>query len=182
MKSAVPDPSLLRHLTYEKPSSMTRSILWMVCWLMLGTGSFADEATKDVATTKAEGYPLVPVGVATIDITPSYPTRMSGYGGRVKEHESVAMPIHAKALVIGGPWSAPARRSPPSSAGQDSQATSGSVVKGEREPSLTTKVAGDSKPQLRDPMEGSVKPEHSKEMPLTVIVSVETCGRWTSRS
>ena len=52
----------------------------------------------------------------------------------------------------------------------------GSVVKGEREPSLTTKVAGDSKPQLRDPMEGSVKPEHSKEMPLTVIVSVETCG------
>ena len=106
---------------------MTRSILWLVCLLMLGACSVADEATKDAATAKAEGYPLVPVGVATIDITPSYPTRMSGYGGRVKEHESVAMPIHAKALVIGVSWSAPARRSPPSSAGQDSQATRDSV-------------------------------------------------------
>ena len=63
---------------------------------MLGTCSVADEATKDAAAAKAEGYPLVPVGAATIDITPSYPTRMSGYGARVKEHESVAMPIHAK--------------------------------------------------------------------------------------
>jgi len=53
----------------------------------------ADEPTQ---------YPLVLAGTAKIDITPSYPTRMTGYGARMKEHEAVAMPIFAKAIAIGG--------------------------------------------------------------------------------
>ncbi len=40
------------------------------------------------------------VGVAKIDITPGYPIRLSGFGGRRMESEGVAQPIWAKALVI----------------------------------------------------------------------------------
>lgn len=39
-------------------------------------------------------------GAASIDITPAYPVRLSGYGSRTTEHEGVAMPIHAKALAL----------------------------------------------------------------------------------
>ena len=40
------------------------------------------------------------VGVAKIDITPSYPVRLSGFGGRRTESEGVAQHIWAKALAI----------------------------------------------------------------------------------
>jgi putative membrane-bound dehydrogenase-like protein len=40
------------------------------------------------------------VGVAKIDITPNYPVRLSGFGGRRKESEGIAQQIWAKALVI----------------------------------------------------------------------------------
>ncbi len=62
----------------------------------------AEHRKETARRERAKTEPLVPVGVATVDITPSYPTRMAGYGARVKEHESVAMPLHAKALVMGG--------------------------------------------------------------------------------
>jgi hypothetical protein len=41
------------------------------------------------------------VGVAKTDITPDYPIRLSGYGGRRTESEGVAQRIFAKALAIG---------------------------------------------------------------------------------
>lgn len=44
----------------------------------------------------------IPVGVARIDITPSYPVRLSGFGFRRKESEGVTQRIWAKALAIGG--------------------------------------------------------------------------------
>jgi hypothetical protein len=44
----------------------------------------------------------VPVGVATVDITPSYPIRLTGYGNRQTESEGVASPLKARALAIGG--------------------------------------------------------------------------------
>lgn len=44
---------------------------------------------------------FVPVGTAKIDITPSYPVRLSGYGSRRFPHEGVDQRIWARALAIG---------------------------------------------------------------------------------
>jgi len=41
------------------------------------------------------------VGVAQIDVTPDYPVRLNGYGGRRTESEGVEQRIRAKALAIG---------------------------------------------------------------------------------
>ncbi len=41
------------------------------------------------------------VGVASVDITPTYPVRLSGYGNRREECREVAQSIWAKALAIG---------------------------------------------------------------------------------
>ncbi len=46
-------------------------------------------------------YPLTPVGSATVDITPDYPVRLTGYGGRSEEATTAAVRIHARALAIG---------------------------------------------------------------------------------
>jgi neutral ceramidase len=46
--------------------------------------------------------PPVPVGAASVDITPDYAVRLSGYSSRRTPFESVAQRIWAKALVIGG--------------------------------------------------------------------------------
>ena len=40
------------------------------------------------------------VGAAKIDITPDFPVRLSGYGGRREEADSVEQRIWAKALAI----------------------------------------------------------------------------------
>lgn len=39
-------------------------------------------------------------GAASVDITPTHPVRLSGYGSRTAEHEGVQMPLHAKALAL----------------------------------------------------------------------------------
>lgn len=48
------------------------------------------------------------VGVATVDITPEYPIRLSGYGGRRTPSEGIAQRLHAQALAIHGPSGQPA--------------------------------------------------------------------------
>src|SRR5438132_5663948 len=48
------------------------------------------------------------VGVAQIDITPSYSVRLSGFGFRRTESEGVTQPIWAKALAIDGGKDGPA--------------------------------------------------------------------------
>lgn len=48
------------------------------------------------------------VGVASVDITPEYPVRLSGYGGRRSPNTGVAQHIFAKALAIGGDEEGPA--------------------------------------------------------------------------
>ena len=48
------------------------------------------------------------VGAASVDITPDYPVRLSGYGGRRLPHAGVAQRIHAKALAIGSDAEGPA--------------------------------------------------------------------------
>lgn len=44
---------------------------------------------------------LLPVGVAKVDITPNHPVRLTGYGNRREEFESVEQAIWAKALAVG---------------------------------------------------------------------------------
>ena len=48
------------------------------------------------------------VGAARVDITPTFPVRLSGYGGRRTVHEAVEQKIFAKALVIGSDADGPA--------------------------------------------------------------------------
>lgn len=49
-----------------------------------------------------------PVGAASVDITPDYPVRLSGYGGRREPNTGVAQRIFAKALAIGSDAEGPA--------------------------------------------------------------------------
>src|SRR4051794_7673923 len=48
------------------------------------------------------------VGAASVDITPDYPVRMSGYGSRREPNAGVAQHIFAKALAIGNDEEEPA--------------------------------------------------------------------------
>ena len=48
------------------------------------------------------GSATVPVGAAVVDVTPSYPIRLMGYGSRKTESEGVASPLKVRALAIGG--------------------------------------------------------------------------------
>ena len=40
-------------------------------------------------------------GIASVDVTPEYPIRLNGFGGRRKESEGVRQPLWAKAIAIG---------------------------------------------------------------------------------
>jgi hypothetical protein len=44
---------------------------------------------------------LYTVGAAKVDVTPDYPVRLSGYGGRQRESEGVDQRLFARALAIG---------------------------------------------------------------------------------
>ncbi|MCP4847349.1 MAG: hypothetical protein GY899_05305, partial [Verrucomicrobiaceae bacterium] len=41
------------------------------------------------------------VGAAKVDVTPTHPVILAGYGGRTQEHEGVDTKIWARALAIG---------------------------------------------------------------------------------
>src|SRR5688572_25941277 len=47
-------------------------------------------------------------GAARVDITPNYPVRLSGYGGRRDESAGVAQRIFARALALGEEGAPPA--------------------------------------------------------------------------
>ncbi len=53
------------------------------------------------SSAAADKSPLIPVGVAKVDITPIEPIRLVGYGGRRTEATNVASKIWAKALAFG---------------------------------------------------------------------------------
>ncbi|GAC1463146.1 MAG: hypothetical protein NVSMB9_00250 [Isosphaeraceae bacterium] len=46
--------------------------------------------------------PAVPIGVATVDITPDYPIRLVGYGARTTESQGIETRLKARAIAIGG--------------------------------------------------------------------------------
>ncbi len=65
--------------------------------VLLAVGVFATSARGDGAGEEPRAFL---VGVAAEDITPQYPIRLNGFGGRSKESEGVRQAIQAKALVI----------------------------------------------------------------------------------
>ena len=67
----------------------------------------AGRALAELTPVAAPG-PLLPVGVARVDITPDGPIRLSGYATRRAESEGVAMKIAAKALAFGSDAQGPA--------------------------------------------------------------------------
>ncbi len=75
----------------------TISRLAIACGLMAGVG--LEFSAGVVAAERTD--PWIPVGAAKLDVTPSGPVRLTGYGNRRKESEGVAQRIWAKALAIG---------------------------------------------------------------------------------
>ena len=79
---------------------MTRRLLLSFFVAVLAS-SFYDAA---FAADEPAPPPPVPdvydIGVATVDITPKHPVRLTGYGNRKTEFESVEQHLFAKALVI----------------------------------------------------------------------------------
>lgn len=87
----------------------------LVCWQNEHTDRRPDllqhTSIRNLETVAAEHrrlqqLPLIPVGAASVDITPDYPVRLTGYGNRKAESEGVAARIHARAIVLGGLWHA----------------------------------------------------------------------------
>ena len=72
---------------------VSRSLLRCLAWWLALTVPMAAE--------------LVPVGTASVDITPALPIRLSGYPSRPDEARRVLAPLAARALAIGGDESGP---------------------------------------------------------------------------
>lgn len=75
--------------------SQRRFIRDFALWVVLATSAVAtwSSAAAEPAGTVA--------GFARIDITPDYPVRLNGYGGRSEEATVVAARLHARAMAIG---------------------------------------------------------------------------------
>lgn len=71
-------------------------------WIGLSSLALSAVLAMRVGSARAADAADVPVGVATVDVTPSYPIRMTGYGSRKTESEGVESRLFAKALAIGG--------------------------------------------------------------------------------
>ncbi|MCA9059100.1 MAG: neutral/alkaline non-lysosomal ceramidase N-terminal domain-containing protein, partial [Planctomycetaceae bacterium] len=83
-----------------------------LCWQTEDTAELPDlirrVAISDLEQQEAHQQrlrelPPVMIGAASVDVTPTTPVRLTGYGNRASESEGVAAQIHARALVIGGP-------------------------------------------------------------------------------
>ena len=69
-----------------------------------GAAAIALAACLGLTMRGADAEPLAPthsVGLASVDITPSSPVRLNGFGGRSRESDGVRLPIHARAIAIG---------------------------------------------------------------------------------
>jgi putative membrane-bound dehydrogenase-like protein len=76
---------------------LTRTIKLAICGLLMVSGAQA-----------AEKISLNQIGAAKIDVTPDYPIRLNGYGGRQKESEGIDQRLFAKALAVGSDKDGPA--------------------------------------------------------------------------
>jgi len=72
---------------------------WIPAFACLITLGSLHSPALAVENNGADG--VHPVGVAKVDITPTHPVRLSGYGNRREEFEKVSQAIWAKAIAIG---------------------------------------------------------------------------------
>jgi neutral ceramidase len=72
----------------------THAALVGLVWLM--TGCASAPVTRDTPAS-----PLIPVGVSEIDITPTEPIRLTGYGSRTAPSEGIGQRLTASALAFG---------------------------------------------------------------------------------
>jgi putative membrane-bound dehydrogenase-like protein len=70
--------------------SMLRFVLLALAFELLSSVAAASDSST-----------LFQVGVASVDVTPAFPIRLNGFGGRVKESEGVRQQLWAKALAVG---------------------------------------------------------------------------------
>jgi hypothetical protein len=68
---------------------------------VLAVATLAASLLFDPSRGTAAGQSLFEIGVAKIDITPSYPIRLCGYAIRKTESQGIAQHLFAKALAIG---------------------------------------------------------------------------------
>lgn len=76
-----------------------RVFLRLGCVILLAGLSACTHLPRESATRA--------VGVVQVDLTPDYPVRLNGYGGRRAEFEGVEQRIRAKALAIGSDTEGP---------------------------------------------------------------------------
>src|SRR5947208_4768031 len=76
-------------------------------WICL-SGLFGATSLFSSSLPAGEREPMWQVGLATIDITPSYNIRLTGYAVRKTESDGVAQHLWAKALAIGSDRERPA--------------------------------------------------------------------------
>lgn len=69
--------------------------------MRIGIGLIFALACTSISAAGEPASQTTPVGIAQVDITPSYPIRLSGFGFRRTESEGVTQRIWAKALAIG---------------------------------------------------------------------------------
>lgn len=79
---------------FSSRSTSAPKLSWILAGSLCAAACFAPAAN-------AQDKSLIPVGVASVDITPDYPVRLSGFGFRRTESEGITQRIHAKALAFG---------------------------------------------------------------------------------
>ena len=99
-----PKGFVLRHVlqgsSFLATLGFDRESLWdsVLGWLFLLPALFAFSSSPILAADNAQ---ILEIGVAKIDVTPSYPIRLTGYAVRKTESEGTEQKLWARALAIG---------------------------------------------------------------------------------
>ena len=99
-----PKGFVLRHVlqgsSFLATLGFDRESLWdsVLGWLFLLPALFAFSSSPILAADNAQ---ILEIGVAKIDVTPSYPIRLTGYAVRKTESEGTEQRLWARALAIG---------------------------------------------------------------------------------
>src|SRR5690606_22642509 len=89
---------MLGIIMHHRRTGIAGALAAIAIALLVASESRGDDAAPSV----------IDIGVARVDITPDYPIRLSGFGGRRAESEGVTQRIYAKALAIGSDAQSPA--------------------------------------------------------------------------
>lgn len=95
-----------RHLYSFRECSVSphrfRYLVWLSVLVVIFTEIFSPSRIEASGSHgHSEDGTVYLAGVAAVDITPKYPVRLNGFGGRRRESEGVRQPLWAKALALG---------------------------------------------------------------------------------